>query len=473
MKHIIRTTAAIAAAVTAMTATGREAVRLTTTDTVVQAAFDRARAMALSYAHEGEDGDAGPWFEAALPGRDAYCMRDLAHQALPGVMLGLDKHCANMTRRIAAAISETKDWCSWWETDRTGRPAACDYASDSAFWYNLPANPDMVRACRDLWVWTGDDAYAHDEDYVNFYRRSVHDYVDRWQLAPETVMSRRRPMNAPADYNPRNAFHTCRGLPSYAESFAGITVGLDLLGALAQGHRAYAELLGDAVDGKEEREWALRRAEAYEALIDSLWWDAAAGRYNTYYKADSTFHRGEGLPYMLLAEALPADREEAAADDVMGGKWNVENLSALPVVLYRLGRADAARTISDSLTVMRRNDYPEVSYGVVDGVVRGLMGVRVRGGKCIETVYGGFESDPAEAQAGETIEVRPGETATAVAEGVATASEDVATLENLPILGGTISLTHRGNVSTTLMNNTGFTITWKPRFGRGKMKKNI
>ena len=53
--------------------------------------FEWARNTALSYVSSGED-SVGLWYEAALPGRDAFCMRDVSHQALGAHFLGLDAH---------------------------------------------------------------------------------------------------------------------------------------------------------------------------------------------------------------------------------------------------------------------------------------------------------------------------------------------------------------------------------------------
>ncbi|WP_315823945.1 hypothetical protein [Paraflavitalea speifideaquila] len=40
-----------------------------------------------------------------------------------------------------------------------GNPAPEDYRNDTAFWYNLNANFDIIYACWRLYLWTGDTAY--------------------------------------------------------------------------------------------------------------------------------------------------------------------------------------------------------------------------------------------------------------------------------------------------------------------------
>lgn len=65
-----------------LSAAAQSPVRFTTTDTTLQRTFDWACDMALSYVHDGS-GPVGLWYEAALPGRDAFCMRGLASGSRP------------------------------------------------------------------------------------------------------------------------------------------------------------------------------------------------------------------------------------------------------------------------------------------------------------------------------------------------------------------------------------------------------
>ena len=53
-------------------------------------------------------------------------------------------------------ISRSKDWCSYWEITYSNRPAPIDFKSDQEFWYNLPANFDVLDACYRMFLWTGD-----------------------------------------------------------------------------------------------------------------------------------------------------------------------------------------------------------------------------------------------------------------------------------------------------------------------------
>ena len=89
-----------------------------------------------------------------------------------------------MLRRFSGEIGEARDWCSLWEIDRHGRPAHADFRSDDDFWYNLPANFDVLDASYRMYVWSGDSACtATDPMLLGDDDRTVTDYVARWDSA--------------------------------------------------------------------------------------------------------------------------------------------------------------------------------------------------------------------------------------------------------------------------------------------------
>ena len=92
-------------------------------------AFHWAKEKALSYAHDASD-PVGYWYEAALPDREAFCMRDVSHQAIGAEILGLGKHNYNMFLKFAKNISKEKDYCTYWEINRYDKPAPVDYEND-------------------------------------------------------------------------------------------------------------------------------------------------------------------------------------------------------------------------------------------------------------------------------------------------------------------------------------------------------
>ena len=129
--------------------------------------FYWAKEQALHY--KGKPGDpVGPWYESALPPRDAFCMRDVSHQSVGGAILGLDAENKNMLTLFARNISGAKDWCTYWEMNKKGVPAPDDYRSDREFWYNLDANFDVLWATWRLAAWTGDYSYIDDPGFRNY-----------------------------------------------------------------------------------------------------------------------------------------------------------------------------------------------------------------------------------------------------------------------------------------------------------------
>ena len=159
---------------------------LTTSDERLLKCFQWAKAQALAYVRTGDP--VGPWYEAALPGRHAFCMRDVAHQALGAHALGLAAQNRNMLRKFAVNISESKDWCTYWEINRHDKPAPVDYTNDKEFWYNLPANFDVLDACYRMYLWTHDEAYLEDPAFLAFYEHTVTDYVRRWDIGFDKLL---------------------------------------------------------------------------------------------------------------------------------------------------------------------------------------------------------------------------------------------------------------------------------------------
>lgn len=196
-------------------------VTFKSTDAALQTAFIRAKEMALSYKGKATD-PVGPWYESALPPRSAFCMRDVAHQSIGGEILGLAKENKNMFRLFVNNISESKDWCSYWEINHLGKPAVEDYRNDTAFWYNLNANFDILNASWKLYLWTGDLEYINGAGFKNFHEKSVTEYINRWVLQADSLLKRPTHPNAPVPFNDQDAFHRCRGLPSYSE---GVQIG--------------------------------------------------------------------------------------------------------------------------------------------------------------------------------------------------------------------------------------------------------
>lgn len=406
----------------------------TSSDTELVESYEWAQKKALSYSHDGKDA-VGAWYEAALPERYAFCMRDVAHQTVGAQIIGLGKHNRNMLTRFAENITESKDWCSYWEINKYNKPAPVDYRNDKEFWYNLNANFDVIQACLKLYKWTGDDTYIKDAKFLNFYEKSLNEYVVRWDLQPEKLMSRPRYMNSPDPFNPSDPFHGYRGLPSYVENFAGLTMSADLIAAIYAGYNACAQMYqigGNAAKGMQYAE----QAKKYKDILNDKWWNSGGNTYYTFWTDDKKFHKGEGISYVPWFGAIDnAERIKSTLSGMLAKTWNVETTSYFPVMLYHYNYSEKAYNFLLRLPKMNRSSYPEVSYGVVEGVVGGMMGITPEADKGMVTTrsYLGSKTEWAKS-------------------------------DNVPIFNGYISVKHTGKIVTEFFNNTSEKIIWRAVF---------
>jgi hypothetical protein len=404
-------------------------------------AFRWAKQQALAYVFDGDP--VGPWYEAALPGRQAFCMRDVSHQSAGAHALGLAEYTENMLHRFAENIARSRDWCSYWEINRENKPAPVDYSSDSAFWYDLPANFDVLDACYRMYLWTGDRRYLDDPVFLNFYDRSVRDYVERWGLATDRVMKRQRLVPPAGQGGGRGMFATSRGIPSYIEGRSQFVLGVDLLASQYAGYVAYSRIQQQRGNAAGSAEYAAKAA-AVRKLINESWWNAGTKRFYSVLTRDYKLEGPSidtlgGGPRALLYYGAADDgaRARGALEDLMDRirkepSGAIEEESHYPEIFYRCGFAEAAYTELMDLTRpdRQRREYPEVSYSVIGAMVSGLMGVAVEQDGAVRTLPSlGKETGWVE-------------------------------LKNLPVRGNVITL-REDNRSVTLTNQSGPALAWK------------
>ena len=391
-------------------------------DKTLLAGFDWAKQQAMAYVFRKDDA-VGPWYEAALPKREAFCMRDVSHQLIGAQLLGLADINKNLLSKFVAAISESRDWCGYWEINRYNLPAPVDYKSDRDFWYNLPANFDIIDACYRAWLWTGDSTYLVNPVFINFYEKSLNDYVKRWDPDGDGLME-------------GNSDSTSsRGLSSYNEEQYG-RVSADLLAAQYIGNRDYSKMLSLRKDDKKAKKF-LTRAEKIRDHLNSSWWDARQKLYHHYIRYNGKWlDDKQMMSFLLRWDVVPPDRTSAVIDHLISvvPKTGVEMISYYPLETYRFGKAEDAYKLLIGLVSpdLKRREYPEVSYAVIETYAMGLMGI--------------------EADAGtRTIRTRSRLTpATGWAE-----------LKDIPVFDGTITVRHAGTKSSIFTNNTKRDIAWE------------
>lgn len=415
-----------------------DTIRISSADTTLVNIFNWAKTTSNSYV--GDDNDpVGPWYEAALPNREAFCIRDVSHQCIGAEILWQGKQNLNMFRKFVENISETKDYCSYWEINRYNKPAPIDYASDDDFWYNLNASFDIIDACYKLYEWTGNKTYLTDPAFDRFFQLTLNQYTERWQLQPDRIMDRPAYMNLkPGTVQYRYA----RGIPSYDEQQNDISVSGDLIGMIYNGFRTYARIL--KVTGRGEMSGPYEeKAGRYLQLIDSLWWDRENSSYYGFYKkTDGQFYPGGSgnseflLWYQVISE--PA-RIEKSMLDLQNSQ--VEVLSYLPMLFYRYGYNLYAYDFLKRIYTDKRRMYPEASSGAIEGIVRGLMGVEP------STVENRIATCPR-----------------------LTAATTTVTVENIPVFTGLVSVRHESAFKTTFANKSEKPLTWRATF-QGSFKQ--
>jgi hypothetical protein len=413
---------------------------LDTPDAKLAAAFAWAKGQALDYVFPAAvHGDpVGDWYEAALPSRFAFCMRDVSHQATGAHALGLAAFNRNMLGRFARAIAPSRDFCSYWEIDKWDRPAPVDYKSDKDFWYNLTANFDVLDACWRQFLWTGDRAYVDDPAFLDFYRRTVKDHIEAWDKDGDGIPEHRPEYGS-------------RGLGGYDEgpfSDQGL-YGSDLIGAMARAFESYAAILGVRRTPGPESDRAgeamaadlLNRAVALRAAYHRDWWSDEKGRF-----ADGRVQGGalvfqdviwNGVFPLYFGFVPAGPRLDATLRRVAEAEpEGIEIESYLPEILYRYGQDEAAydRILALTDPAKERRDYPEVPFAVVGAIATGLMGVGPATPFMIETRSG------------------------------LTASTPWAELRGLPVFDGIVDARHEGKRRTTLTVRSGGGFLWRAVF---------
>lgn len=412
--------------------------------------FNWAKKQALAFAFQGDP--VGPWYEAALPGREAFCMRDVAHQCTGGHALGLVRHNLNMLYRFAENISDSKDWCSYWEIDRYNRPAPVDYKNDAEFWYNLPANFDVLDACYRMYLWSGNLRYVNDSVFLNFYDRTVADYVARWELQLDRVMKRKRFINIRSEFDPNKKFHFYRGDPSYAENRDQFVLGVDLLASQYAAYLAYAnirEVRGNAEVSREYRKKALD----VKLLINSTWWNETGKHFYQRLSKDYKLE-GRGSSNLLYHDAADDGPKAQSALQALltlikeRPSGSVEGQSHHAEILYRYGVPDMAYAQMMDLTRedRERREYPEVPFSIVGAVVTGTMGISVD------------PQSPLKAADEPQFVDRVVKTLPALGE------ISWAQLGNLFIRANEISVRHESGRTTTFTNQRGPSLIWHASF---------
>jgi hypothetical protein len=391
-------------------------LELDSSDAKLVEVFNWAKQQALAFTFDGDP--VGPWYEAVEPGREGFCMRDTAHQAMGAHALGLARHNLNMLRRFAENISDSRDWCSLWEIDRYNRPAPVDYKNDAEFWYNLPANFDILDCMFRMYVWTGDRTYVNDPVFLNYYNRTVNDYVDRWGLSLDSIMKRPRLMNVRGIFDPEKKFQINRGIPGYNEGDHTYVLGFDVLATQYTAYVDYAHIQ-EALGNAELAKTFHKKAADLKDFVQKTWWN----------EQEKCFYERLNKDYKL--EGGGGRRSSRGLE---WGTVRFDNPDADNARLLDLRRA--------------RLEYPEVSFSKIGDIVNGTMGINMVFTSPLLASVQGFWV----------------ETMVQTLPGLGTKIE-WAEIRNLPIRTNEVTVRHEdGGRKTIFINQHGPALIWLPTF---------
>jgi hypothetical protein len=94
----------------------------------------------------------------------------------------------------------------------------------------------------------------------------LNEYIKRWTLSADSLLTRNPHPNAPVLFNPEDPFHFSRGLPSCAQGVANMKMGVDLLAALYRANLSYASIL--QLSGKQSLAQSyIKRDKTYQEFM--------------------------------------------------------------------------------------------------------------------------------------------------------------------------------------------------------------
>jgi hypothetical protein len=290
-----------------------------------------------------------------------------------------------------------------------------------------------------MWRWTGDDTYREDPRFRRFFRATLSDYIEQWQLQPVSILTRQRIANRKLS---KGTFVDSRGIPSYTEGTSDFTVGADLLAAEYRAMRSYSEI----ALSRQDKALSMRLqsgADQLQRTLETIVWSPEERHFYGRIRGDRS-GAGSGDTLVLYFEAVK-DRDyiHGALDYIANPKYwgqiNIEEETYIPIVMFRYGRsADAYKVLFDMTNPHKpRREYPEVSYAAVAAIVSGAMGI-----------------EPS--KTGDNFDIRT--------LGLPLESTDDLAVTSLEIRNHILDVRHTGRTISSVANRQGSALRWKAEF---------
>ncbi|HEY4572156.1 MAG TPA: hypothetical protein VIH10_21940 [Kribbella sp.] len=320
----------------------------------VEDAFAWARKRALDWVQTGVAPGNLPSYWAGYPSRPLFYSRDVCHQAAGAHLLGLDAENFAMFRHFARSATPARKWFPLWAFHFDGRIAALDYHDDEHFVREIPAVFDLTYRALAQYDWTGDRRWLDDPDLAAYYRHSVGEFVEAHDADGDGI---------PEAGGTADIF---LGTATYNEREAPLLIAGDGLAA----QYAVLRKLGRHRD-----------ADRIQKMFLSDWW-------NGHHFARGVSKDGLDFSWGLESHTLvplfglsgTGERNERFLDYIEARMesdppLNIESFSYWPELLFRHGRDESAWRWTKHL-IDSRDDYPEISFTVVEHLVAGLLGLR-------------------------------------------------------------------------------------------------
>jgi len=349
---------------------------LTSSSSYLVSAFNWNKAKALSWVRTGVKPQYIPCYWAGYNYRQAFYVRDIAHQCEGASLLGLNNENFTMWRAFAGTANESRQWFCLWALDFCGNAYAVDYRNDTNFVREIPAPLELVDKAYSCYKWSADPRWLREPVLTNFYRTTMNNFITAHDDNNDGI----------AEGHFVDIFEGACG--SYCEGSAGgYGVGGDNIATTWSAYRSYAELLS-AMGKASEASVYEAKAEKVRHLYIRDWWNPAGGNYfagqniglrgwitnfDQYSKETYDFQAVKCL-------AEPGMRAKAMLDKIHQNylanrtNYNFESFTYLPEAFYNYGMNEQGwhwlKCIMDS-----HYEYPEISFTGIGFIATGMMGI--------------------------------------------------------------------------------------------------
>lgn len=111
----------------------RAAVNFACSDAALSAGFEWAKTTALNYVQTGKQPTFMPCYWAGYPNREAFYLRDFAHQTVGAHLLGLDEENFAMASLMARSVTAERGYYPVWSYNFDGSIFSMDYHRSVVF----------------------------------------------------------------------------------------------------------------------------------------------------------------------------------------------------------------------------------------------------------------------------------------------------------------------------------------------------